>query len=260
MSYYQKIKKSIYLGLVVACVGIVLFNIYQRSTRLSLEQKYEIAMAQCDKYGGEKGELPIITEGVYDNRRSVTTYDIFDRSVLFLTQGLQYVEFNSENVWLSGLNFDSGYPFYKRYRNQFQYYRVMVATSENPLCQPYYKVKNKNLDIFSDLNLPKSKCLAVEGFDEPSRLKAPYEIFVNDHVIDDGFAIEWNDVVVVNRATAETLASFNTFNVCLTGLTDVGGGQGKTCTGGVRARPKCPASYAEDSRVIIDFERRAFKY
>ena len=117
--------------------------------------------------------------------------------------------------------------------------------------------------MFQKANLSNENCVAIEGFDDPALLKAPYELVVTDKVIDEGTPVEWNNLEIVRRESGDVVASFNTFDHCFT-KTARNSSEGFNYCAGIYSNPKvepmCPESYAKSTLVISDFERAAFTY
>ncbi|MCB1699964.1 MAG: hypothetical protein H6985_12875 [Pseudomonadales bacterium] len=252
-------KLCIFIAVTWACVSL-----YRAYHRYDIDRKYDYAMQQCEKYGGLKGDVPVVTEGVYDHRRNTASKGILRRAAIFINRGLEYVEFGEGVVHLSFLeHFEWSGPYYKSANTPYPYYRVFVASSGNPLCEPYEKMAAKDSTIVEEAGLASTQCLAVEGFDDPAQLKAPYELLVSDQVVDEGTPVEWNNVQIVDRQSGVVAASFNTFSHCFTKQKrnrSEGFGYCSGIYGNPKVRPKCPAEYAKDSRVIEEFEFSAFKF
>ncbi|MGH1471537.1 MAG: hypothetical protein ACRBCS_10110 [Cellvibrionaceae bacterium] len=165
-------------------------------------------MEQCEKYGGQQGELPIIAEGVLDTRRVVRANDVLLRAATFINNGLKYVEFNKEVVELFSSEYPKEAPYFKNKYSHFDYCRAYVARKGDPLCEPYEKKGHIHYD---QAVLGESACVAVEGFDDAALLKAPYQLLVVDRIINEGVAVGWNNLQIVNRKTQKVMASYNTF-------------------------------------------------
>ena len=239
-------------------------QLWKAYVRYDIGIKYDHAMKQCEKYGGIHGEVPVVTKGVYDHSRTVTENMIFDRAAIFINSGLHFVEFKSDVVALSFLEkFETNGPYYTSGREKFPYYRVYVTTTGDPYCRLYERLLSEGLSPFEAANLGENQCIAVVGFSDPSRLEAPYELVVTDKVVDEAVSIEWNNLEVIDRRTRQVAASFNTFSHCFTRMAknpSEGFGYCRGIYGNPKVRPKCPADYAKDARVITTFGKSAFTF
>ncbi|MCB1675557.1 MAG: hypothetical protein KDI01_04665, partial [Halioglobus sp.] len=54
----------IFVGTALLVAAYYTWRAYQH---YDIDRKYEYAMRQCEKYGGQKGQIPVVTEGVYDH-------------------------------------------------------------------------------------------------------------------------------------------------------------------------------------------------
>ena len=240
------------------------FFIYKKYQEYDIDRKYGYAMEQCEKYGGQHGKVPIMTKGVYDHRRVPRRNNILERASVFINNGLEYVEFNKSVVGLLSVRgFKRGGEYYISGDRMYPYYRVYIAERGAPLCGPYEAQLKKGYIHFEKANLSDDQCIAVEGFDDPSLLKAPYELVVTDKVIDEGVPVEWNNLEVIDRSNGEVVAAYNTFSYCFTSYGSHAAEGFKFCRGiygNPKVRPKCPSEFTEDSRVIRHFENKAFTY
>ena len=225
--------------------------------------KYEHARAQCMKYGGIKGEIPVVTDGVYDLRSVPVPQSIFGRASLYINNGLEYVEFPSAVVRLDSSYFESNGPHFKGHRSRkYAYYRAFVTSRDNILCQPYEDMIRVRPSYFSDERVTKDQCVAVVGFDESTGLKATYEFVINQVTVEEGTAIEWDNLEIVDRKSRLVLASYRTFSHCFTKILKHPDGF-NYCSGGSdnpQKNPTCPKNYMDSADELNAFERSAFTY
>ncbi|MCB1675600.1 MAG: hypothetical protein KDI01_04880, partial [Halioglobus sp.] len=204
----------IFVGTALLVAAYYAWRAYQH---YDIDRKYEYAMRQCEKYGGQKGQIPVVTEGVYDHRRRTRKENILLRASEYFSNGLRYVEFSKEVIRLSfNEGFERSGPYYKKGRELFSYYRVYIAQRGDILCKPYEYVLQQGHITFDSASLNSDQCIAVEGFDDPALLKAPYELVVVDNAIDENVLIQWTEIQVRERNSQQTLASFNVFSQCFT--------------------------------------------
>lgn len=218
--------------------------------------KRKLALDECEKYGGAWGEFPVKTKGVFDRLRVLNKNDILYRSITYINNGLEFVEYSSEVVWLPGQYFKWGGPHFRRVREHYNYYRIFLTERGNPLCEPYEilfeKAKKSPLFKISD-----DQCLAVEGFDDPGLLRAKYEYRSVENIRDNKF-VEWLDHQILERATKEVVAGFNWFSFC------IGGSQRSVrdgvvgCYGGDDSFVACPVGRGQRTIKINAFEKDAF--
>lgn len=218
--------------------------------------KRKLALDECEKYGGAWGEYPIKTKGVFDRLRVLNKNDILYRSIRYINNGLEFVEYSSDVVWLPGQYFKWGDPQYKDFNDDFKYYRVFVTSRGDALCRPYeilYEKAKENplFDIADD------QCLAVEGFDDPDLLRAQYEYRSIDNPRENKF-VRWRDIQVVERKTGQIVTGFNWFAHCIGGVQRSVFYGALGCYGGDDAFIECPAEGAELGKVINNFEDNLF--
>lgn len=227
-------------------------------------KKYELAMQQCEKYGGRKGMLPVVTEGVYVQTKVDYIYGgLLRRASVFLNSKLKYVEFSGEAVYLPGREFDPYGPYFRKRRTPFSYYRAYLSESGDPLCEPYERALRRGDIYFSEAELAANECVAVLGFDDPSLLEAPYELIRADKTIDEGVPIDWNNLEIVNRSTREVVAAFNTFTHCFTRTLRHGSEGFEYCLGiygNLEVEPRCPDQGRQHNASKRAFEKSAFIY
>lgn len=254
----------VFVVTLILAISAYVYMKYRKQKQLEeIDQMYGYAMQQCEKYGGEHGETPIQTEGVFDNRRPTTQHQLFERAALFLGAGLSFVEFNSDYILLpyaSG-GFKRGGQYYRVGNEMFDYYRVFVTGIEDVRCEGFQRYLQNSDHILRHAKINQEECLALEGFDDPGLLRATYELVVTDEVIREGVPVQWNNLEIMERTSGEVVASFNTFSHCLT-ATRVHASEGFSYCRGIygnkRVRPQCPESYAEDASVVTVYEQSAF--
>lgn len=250
--------------LIFFAVLYALFSLYKLYFRYDISRKYDHAMAQCEKYGGPVGQIPVVTEGVYDQRPPTGVKDILRRASVFINSGLTYVEFDSENVGMyRASRYQRNGPYYKTGRQHFSHYRVYITERNDPLCHAYETLLEEGAKTFDAAGLSGDECVAIQGFDDPLLLKAPYELVVTEKIIDEGTPVEWNNLEIVERDTKRVTAAFNTFSHCFTKMAthqSEGFGYCVGIYGNPKVRPKCPADYAKDARVVNTFEKSAFSF
>ena len=183
-----------YKTVIFFAVLYAVFSLYKLYFRYDISKKYDHAMAQCEKYGGRVGELPVVTEGFYDQRPPVGVKDILSRASVFINSGLSYVEFDSENVGMYGnTRYKKDGPYFRLRKQYFTYYRVYVTERNDPLCYAYETLLEEGRKTFDAAGLSIDECVAIQGFDDSLLLKAPYELVVTHKIIDEGTPIEWNN-------------------------------------------------------------------
>ena len=145
-----------------------MFSLCKLYFRYDISRKYDHAMAQCEKYGGAVGELPVVTDGVYDQRPPTGVIDILRRASVFINSGLSYVEFNSENVGFSDVSRYKWHgPYFKISNTRFTYYRAYITNRSDPLCHAYETLLEEGGKIFDAAGLAIGECIAIQGFDDP---------------------------------------------------------------------------------------------
>lgn len=247
------------LLLVLLYVGAPGWSSYKRN---DIDKKLAHATRQCDQYGGYTGEIPIETEGVYDHRKRTRSPQILDRASMYINRGLSFVEFDADIVFLSaGEEFRRGGGYYRTGSTVFRYYRVYISEVGDPLCQPFLSLREKGEDSFRAAGLRVDQCIAVEGFDDPSKIKAKYELVLKEEVIDDGIAINWYSLQALRRETQTVVASYNFFSHCLTKMKRHRSEGFKYCKGSYsnpEIWPTCPGDTTAVSSGIDYFEENAF--
>ena len=250
----------IFVGTALLVAAYYTWRAYQH---YDIDRKYEYAMRQCEKYGGQQGEIPVVTEGVYDHRRTSRSHDILERASIFLNNGLRYVEFSSDVINLyAGRRYGWRGPLFRKGSLMFDFYRVYIAKRGDPLCESYTALLKEGHTIFNSAGLSDSECVAIKGFDEPSEIRAPYELVLNDREINEGVSIEWKKIEIVDRSTQEAIANYSFFSHCFTKMKKNYSEGFKYCAGSYgnpKVWPTCPSDSTKASRGIELFENSAFK-
>ncbi len=223
------------------------------------KHKNNLAKEECEKYGGPWGRKPIVAEGVYETQKTLAQRDLFRRASVYLNNGLQYVEFPGDVVRLSGSYFNRGDAQYKVGREKFEYYRAFLADIGHPLCGPYERGIDTNREVFTETPFVGEHCVAVEGFDDPAKLKAPYEYRETETTYEHDF-VQWRAIQVVDRKTEQVIAGYNFFAFCMNG--DMVGRDGLVgCYGYTSINyVTCPIDGESIWPEIDSFETTLFKY
>jgi hypothetical protein len=248
--------------LLLLLIAWFLFRTYKAIYIYQAEQNYEPAIAQCEKYGGVKGVTPVEAEGVYDSSRvGGWKEDVFKRALLFFEQGVEFVEFPSDGVTFKRrTNFAYGDPQFKEGKTYqtYLYYRLFRAEKGHPLCGPYGRLVKNGYPKYKKL-FNENECVAVEGFDDKTLLKAPYELKNFRPVINEGAEVTWTSLTLLDRKSGSEVASYNHFHQCFTKM--IGSGDFWRCSnaqGNSKLWVRCPSDAKKRTADWKEFQENLF--